>query len=105
MKNIYISIIKNSLEFFSKKIYNILMSKRKEIANNIITTFMTFYNADNVTAENMAALRESFDKVGLKRRELTTEFVKRCKKGEFGSGKTGDQNFFAGHNIILKYFS
>jgi hypothetical protein len=81
------------------------MSKRKEIANNIITTFMTFYNADNITAKNMATLRESFDKAGLKKRELTTEFIKRCQKGEFGSGKIGDHNFFAGHKIILKYFN
>lgn len=82
------------------------MSKRKEIANNIITAFMTLYNADNVTAENMAALRESFDKIGLKRRELTTEFVKRYQKGEFGDcSKLDNKSFFAGHNIILKYFS
>ena len=44
------------------------MSKRKEIANNIITAFMAFYNADNIIVENMAILRESFDKAGLKKK-------------------------------------
>lgn len=82
------------------------MSKRKEIANNIITAFMAFYNADNITVENMAILRESFDKTGLKKRELTTEFVKRYQKGEFGDcSKLEDDHFFAGHEIIRKYFS
>ena len=41
-----------------------------------------------------------------KKRELTTEFVKRYQKGEFGDcGKLEDDHFFAGHEIIRKYFS
>ena len=82
------------------------MSKRKQIANNIIDAFMAFYDANNVNAENMKILRESFDKAHLKKRELTAEFVRRYDNGEFGDcADIHNPHFWAGHGIIEKWFS
>lgn len=82
------------------------MSKRKQIANNIIDAFMAFYDANNVNAENMKILRESFDKAHLKKRELIAELVRRYDNGEFGDcADPHDPRFFAGHKIIREWFS
>jgi hypothetical protein len=74
------------------------MSKRKQIANNIIDAFIAFYNAGNVNAENMKILRESFDKAHLKKRELVSEFVRRYDNED-------NPRFEVVHGIIEKWFS
>lgn len=74
------------------------MSKRKQIANNIIDAFMAFYDANNVNAENMKILRESFDKAHLKKRELIAEFVSRYDNSDC-------ERFEVLHGIIEKWFS
>lgn len=74
------------------------MSKRKQIANNIIDTFMAFYDANNVNAENMKILRESFDKAQLEKKDLIAEFVRRYDNGD-------NPRFEVVHGIIEKWFS
>lgn len=74
------------------------MSKRKQIANNIIDAFMAFYDANNVNAENMKILRESFDKAQLEKKDLIAEFVRRYDNGDC-------ELFEVAHGIIEKWFS
>ena len=74
------------------------MSKRKQIANNIIDAFMAFYDANNVNAENMKILRESFDKANLEKKDLIAEFVRRYDNGDC-------ERFEVVHGIIEKWFS
>lgn len=74
------------------------MSKRKQIANNIIDAFMAFYDADNVNAENMKILRESFDKAHLEKKDLVAEFVRRCDNDD-------NPRFEVMHGIIEEWFS
>lgn len=74
------------------------MSKRKQIANNIIDAFMAFYDANNVNAENMKILRESFDKANLEKKDLIAEFVRRYDNDD-------NPRFEVVHGIIEKWFS
>lgn len=52
------------------------MSKRTKLAEDIVTSIAAFVRARNVTADNLALLKESFDKMGLKVRELKSFFIK-----------------------------
>ena len=74
------------------------MSKRKQIANNIIDAFMAFYDANNVNAENMKILRESFDKAQLEKKDLIAESVRRYDNND-------NPRFEVVHGIIEKWFS